>query len=130
MIKSFITHLLAFSLLFLVTYNLHLYFLDRATVNLRFEIKDVYIFFVITSFIICQGFFVLSSVKKTKEQLGFLYLGTLFLKIVLFVLTFYKSIIKISSLSKIESLNILIPLFAFLILEVYFIVRLLQQNTN
>lgn len=130
MIKSFITYLIAFSLLFLVSYNLHQYALDKNTIDLRFEIITIYIFFALISFIICQGFFILSSVKKTQEQLGFLYLGTMFLKITLFVLTFYNSIIKIPSLSKTESLNILIPLFIFLFLEVYFIVRLLQQNTN
>lgn len=130
MIKSFITYLLAFSLLFLVSYNLNQYFLDKNTVYLRFEIKGIYLFFALISFIICQGFFMLNSIKKTQEQLGFLYLGTMLLKIVLFVSIFYNSIIKLSSLSKTESLNILIPLFIFLILEVYFIVRLLKQNTN
>src|SRR5690606_31186349 len=106
------------------------YIIDKNTIHLRFAIQPIYLFFVLTSLAISLTFLVLNSIQKTREQLGFLYLGTMFLKIMLFVFVFYNSIIKIPSLSKTESLNVLIPLFIFLFLEGYFVVRLLQQNTN
>lgn len=130
MIKSITTYLLTFLVLFVVSYNMHQYIIDKNTIHLRFAIQPIYLFFVLTSLAISLTFLVLNSIQKTREQLGFLYLGTMFLKIMLFVFVFYNSIIKIPSLSKTESLNVLIPLFIFLFLEGYFVVRLLQQNTN
>lgn len=130
MIKSFSIYILAFSLLLIVSLNLHLYILDKSNIYLRFEIRNIYIFFALASFILCLVFFGLNSMRKAQEQLGFLYLTTIVVKAVFFALIFYNSIIIIPSLSKIESLNILTPLFVFLFLEAYFIVRLLQQNRN
>lgn len=130
MIKTVLTYFLVFSLLFVASYNLHQYILEKKTIHLRFDIQSMYLFFGITSFVISLIFLILNSIQKTREQLGFLYLSTMFLKIVLFVVVFYNSIIRIPNLSKTESLNILIPLFLFLFLEGCFVVRLLQQSTN
>src|SRR5690606_39764225 len=93
MIKSITTYLLTFLVLFVVSYNMHQYIIDKNTIHLRFAIQPIYLFFVLTSLAISLTFLVLNSIQKTREQLGFLYLGTMFLKIMLFVFVFYNSII-------------------------------------
>jgi len=131
MIKSFLLYLLAFVLLYTMSFSIHTFVLSSGDYNLRFEILPLYWFFSIVSFLFCYLFKVLSNIKKTSEQLGFLYLFTLVLKIIFFVIFFNSSILKLPNLTKIESLNLLIPFFVFLVLEIYFITSLLgERNPN
>jgi len=128
MIKSFLLYLLAFVLLYTMSFSIHTFVLSSGDYNLRFEILPLYWFFSIVSFLFCYLFKVLSNIKKTSEQLGFLYLFTLVLKIIFFVIFFNSSILKLPNLTKIESLNLLIPFFVFLVLEIYFITSLLGER--
>ncbi|MEC3906332.1 DUF6168 family protein [Tamlana sp. 2201CG12-4] len=128
MIKSIVVYSLSFAVLFFGSLLLHQFILDFQLISVRFQLTPVYIFFAIASFLICIVFKSFTFFKKTKEQLGFLYLFTLFLKIIVFTAIFYNSIIGLQDITKIESLNLLIPLFVFLALEVVFIAAILNQN--
>lgn len=131
MIKSFLLYVVTFALLFAVAFFLHTFALSSGEYNLRLEVLPLYVFFSIASLILCCLFQVLSNIKKTAEQLGFIYLFTLVLKIGFFVVFFNSSILKLPNLTKTESLNILGPFFVFLVLEIYFITRLLgDRNSN
>jgi hypothetical protein len=131
MIKSFLVYLVAFALLFVVSFFVHTAILNGGDYELRFDILPLYWFFSIISLVLCGLFKVFSNIKKTAEQLGFIYLFTLVVKIAFFVIFFNNSILKLPNLTKTESLNLLIPFFVFLILEIYFITRLLgERNTN
>ena len=130
MIKSIVVYAVSFLLLFVVSLFLHQFILDTQSISLRFKLIPVYVFFVLVSFFICIVFKSFTYFKKTKEQLGFLYLFTLFIKIILFSIIFYKPIVALLDISKIESFNLLIPLFLFLALEVTFIAAILNQKTS
>lgn len=130
MIKPIIVYSISFAVLFFVSLFLHQFVLDSQSVDIRFQLKPIYIFFAIASFLICIIFKSFTLFKKTKEQLGFLYLFTLFIKIILFSIIFYNSIVGLQDITKIESLNLLIPLLVFLVLEVVFISKLLNQKPS
>lgn len=130
MIKSIVVYSISFTVLFFVSLLLHQYIIDYQETNIRFQLKPVYIFFVLASFLICILFKAFTLFEKTKEQLGFLYLFTLFVKIIIFSILFYNSIVGLQDITKIESLNLLIPLFVFLALEVVFVSRLLNQKSS
>jgi hypothetical protein len=129
MTKSIVVYAVSFLLLFLASLFSHQFILDTQSISLRFKLIPVYVFFVLASFLICVVFKSFTYFEKTKEQLGFLYLFTLFIKIILFSIIFYKSIVVLKDISKIESFNLLIPLFIFLALEVTFVARILNQKT-
>lgn len=130
MIKSVIVYGISFAVLFFVSLWLHNYIIDYYAISIRFQLKPVYIFFVLASFLICTLFKAFTFFEKTKEQLGFLFLFTLFLKIIIFSIVFYNSIVGLQDITKIESLNLLIPLFIFLALEVLFVSSLLNQKPS
>ncbi|MFS4483553.1 DUF6168 family protein [Hyunsoonleella sp. 2307UL5-6] len=117
--------MVSFVLLFLLSYGLHTTLL---TSNNRFNLFDVYLYFAACSFLLCIVFNILSKIKNTSQQLGFLYLFTLVIKVGIFALLFKNSILALSNLTKIERLNMLIPLFVFLFLEIFFISRLLMDK--
>jgi len=125
MIKSFLIYILSFALLFLCSYGLHSYFIPD---NNRYNIFDVYLFFGISSLSLCVVFNLLSKVNTISQQLGFIYLFTLIIKVGLFALLFKESVLSLTDLAKMERLNLLIPLFVFLLLEIYFISRLLSRK--
>lgn len=130
MVKSITLYLISFIVLYLIALSLHQYILEVNIVDNRFQLKPVYFFFAIASFLICVVFKSFTFFEKTREQLGFLYLFTIFIKILVFVILFYKSIISFPNITKTESLNILIPLFIFLFLEVFFISRILNNKNE
>jgi len=128
MSKRLIIYFITFLVFGMVSFYVHQLLLENNDLSLRFSLKNVYIFQGISSFIICAALNVLSTTEKFNSQIGFLYLATFALKIVAFSTIFYKSILSIKDISKIESLNLLIPLGVFLIIEVYFISRILNTN--
>ena len=130
MIKSIVVYSISFAVLFFVSLFLHQYIIESQSVDIRFQLKPIYFFFAIASSLICVTFKSFTLFEKTKEQLGFLYLFTLFIKIILFSIIFYNSIVGLKDITKIESFNLLIPLFVFLALEVAFVAVLLNQNAS
>ncbi|WP_371873544.1 DUF6168 family protein [Seonamhaeicola sp. ML3] len=128
MSKTLLIYLIVFVTLFFSANYLHQYILDGSSSVIRFDLKPVYIFFSLFSLFICVVFQFLRLVKKAKDQLGFIYLGTLVLKMIFFSIVFKKEVLDLPDLTKIESINLLIPLFIFLFVEVYFIAKILQQK--
>lgn len=96
--------------------------------NLRFGLLEVYIFHTIATSIIYVASDLLSRTRKFEHQIGFLYLGTLFLKVAVFVGIFQDSIVSINEMTDKEVLSLLLPLFIFLFLEVYFISKILNRT--
>ena len=128
MIKRIIFYCIGFSLLFAVSYAIHLSSLKDLNLTLSVPLFSIYLFHFIVSLLICVGFAVLSTTKKWSQQLGFVYMFTFITKLMLFTICFKDSVFKLERLSKIESFNLLIPVFLFLFLEVYFISKILSSK--
>lgn len=118
-------YMASFVLLFLLSYGIHTWLL---TANNRFNLFNIYVYFALCSLLLCIVFNILSQIKNTSQQLGFLYLFTLVIKVGCFALLFKNSVLALPNLTKIERLNMLIPLFVFLFLEIFFISRLLMDK--
>ncbi len=128
MIKNIVTYSTSFVLLASISFFAHNYFTKILSLDLRFDIFPVYVFHFSISLSICIIFEILSRVSRFQTQLGFIYMGTLFFKVMVFSAAFYKSILSIQLITRVESLNLLIPVFIFLIAEVYFIARILNRK--
>ena len=128
MIKKGIGILLTFTILYFVLQNIHTFLLEKKEINLAFSLPKVYLFNAGFSTLVCINIVLLSTVNKFKEQLGFIYLVTLFAKIILFSATFYKSIIKADEMQMVEKLSMLFPLLIFLLTEIIFVAKEINQK--
>ncbi len=125
MIKSIATYTIVFALVFFSIYFSRDYTFGSLP-SLRFKTWDTDKFFALTSLIICVHFKLFSNIKALKPQLGFIYLPTLFIKGVLFFILFKTSVFTPKSLTASEQLHLLIPLLIFIVLEVYYVVKIIR----
>ncbi|MDX6745596.1 DUF6168 family protein [Polaribacter sp. PL03] len=128
MIKSIINTLLAFIILAIVGFYIHTFILENEGIITPFSIKKLYLFHAGFSILVCVNLQLLSTVNKISEQLGFIYLGTLLLKIMLFSATFYNVLIKGENLAIATKISLLIPTFIFLLTEVFFVSKILNKK--
>jgi hypothetical protein len=128
MVKSLVIYSAIFLGLFMLSFNLHHLVIENRQLTLSFSLRKVYLFHTLFSLLICINFKVFSNVDKIFPQLGFIYLGTLLLKIMLFSIIFYTSIFTEGNLSKIERVSMLIPALIFLFTEAYFVAKILIKK--
>lgn len=129
MIKKGLGIILTFVIMYFVLHNVHSYFLEKNAIYLPYSLEKIYLFSTGFSILVCVNILLLSTVDKFKEQLGFVYLITLFAKIILFSATFYKSIVKVDEMEMISKISILVPLLIFLLTEIIFIAKLINQKS-
>lgn len=128
MIKKGLSILVFFIVLFFVLQNFHSYLLEKKGVHLPFSLEKLYLFNTGYSILVCFNILLLSTVNKFKEQLGLIYLVALFLKIILFFATFYKSIINEVEMEFTAKISMLIPLLIFLLTEIIIVVKQINEK--
>lgn len=128
MVKNLITYILIFAIVGVSTYLLHNNFIEEKNISLPFSLKKVYLFFVLFSLVICFLFKVGSVINKIKEQLGFIYLGTIIFKITVFAVIFYKSVFAVD-LTNAQRIALIIPMAIFLFIEVFFVAKILNKTS-
>ena len=130
MTKTQIQYISFFVLGLILLFLGHQYILEIKEVKLPFSLTQVYVFHGLVSLLLCV---VLSSFVKTekfKEQVGFMYLGSVLVKAVLFCVVFRKAIFTDQLLTNVEAASLLLPLFIGLFFEVFFLSKLLKQKTK
>lgn len=128
MIKALFTYSIVFVALFLIGFYLHQYVLTSKDIKLPFSLEKIYLFHAVFSGLICINLRLVSTVDKLYPQLGFLYLATFIIKLILFGVFFYNPIFTIEKLTFTEKISLLIPLFLFLLTEVIFVVKILNKK--
>jgi hypothetical protein len=128
MIKTILLYTVLFFSLFFISFFLHDNLIEKQGIILPFSLLKVYLFHVGFSLLICVNFEVFSTVDKIFPQLGFIYLGTIFLKIVLFSAFFYKSIFSEENVSETARISLFIPMLIFLLTEVVFVAKILNKK--
>jgi hypothetical protein len=128
MIKSIFIYFLLFFGIFFLGFSLHENYIVKQSIILPFSLQEVYLFHLGFSLLVCVNLKLFSTVDKIFSQLGFIYLGTLFLKIVLFSAIFYQPIFKEENLSRIARMSLLIPVLIFLLTEAFFVTKILNKK--
>ena len=126
MVRSILVYSVVFFSLFLVCFSLHNYFLETKNIVLSFSLKKVYLFHLAFSMVICVNFLIFSTKEKVFEQLGFIYLGTILLKLTLFSIIFYKSLFTEEGLPFNARISLFIPMIIFLLTEAVFVSKILK----
>ncbi len=128
MIKIISIYTLVFFSLFMISLFLHESMMEKQAIILPYSLRKVYLFHLAFSLLICVNFKLFSTVDKIFEQLGFIYLGTLLLKIILFYAIFYKPIFVKENLTQTERLSIFLPLIIFLLTKEIFVAKVLVKK--
>ncbi|MEO9570989.1 MAG: DUF6168 family protein [Polaribacter sp.] len=128
MIRSIFVFTVIFFILFLLSFSFHEFLVENQQITLPFSLKKVYIFHLGFSLLICINFLVFSTVNKIFEQLGFIYLGTIILKLILFSLIFQKSLFSKEELSFTARVSLFIPMIVFLLTEAVFVTKILKKK--
>ena len=128
MIKIISIYTLVFFSLFMISLFLHESMMEKQAIILPYSLRKVYLFHLAFSLLICVNFKLFSTVDKIFEQLGFIYLGTLLLKIILFYAIFYRPIFANENLTQTARLSLFLPLIIFLLTEVIFVAKVLVKK--
>jgi len=105
--------------------------LSLETVRNNFPLLNIYVFSLLFSSTL-MGFLLYASKKERfKNQLGFFFMASVFLKPLLLIIVFYGLFFGAISLTKTEAILLLMPLLVSLLFEVLFCVQLLNKiNTK
>lgn len=128
MSKSFVIYFLVFFALYFLGFNIHQFILEKYALNTTFSLQKIYIFHFGFSLLICMNFKYFSSVDKIFNQLGFIYLISIFIKIILFSAIFYKSVFNEENLPFFSRVSLFIPAIIFLLTEAIFIANILNKK--
>lgn len=91
-------------------------------------LEKSYLFHFLFSLCLVMTFQLLSRIQKIFEQLGFLYIGLLVFKIVVFTAIFLTQLMGDEPLPHFYRAMILIPIFIFLTLEVIFVSKIMHKK--
>ena len=108
------------------SYFLHLSFLEEKDEFFIPFLQKAYIFHFSFSLILLISFSILAQFDKFFEQLGFIYMGLLVFKIVIFAVLFFPQLLGENLLSHFYRASLLIPVIVFLPLEVIFISKIMR----
>lgn len=107
------------------SYFLHLFLIEENQ-NFILLLQKAYIFHFCFSLILLIVFQFIAQNNKLFEQLGFIYMGVLVFKIIVFAGLFYPQLLGENMLSHYYRASLLIPVIVFLPLEVIFISKIMQ----
>lgn len=128
MSKDLFRYIVVFVVLFLIGRYGHQFLVKYLELNIIFSLEKVYLFHAFFSALICVNLRVFSTVDKLFPQLGFIYLSTLVLKLILFAAFFYNPLFTADSFSLVEKASLFFPLFIFLLTEAVFVLKILNQK--
>ncbi|MFS4466292.1 DUF6168 family protein [Maribacter sp. 2210JD10-5] len=127
MFRKIILYVIVFTLVGTISYFIHSLFTRGQTI-LNGLLFKAYLFHFAFSLLLVVAFKLLENMPKLFEQLGFIYLGALVFKIVVFAMMLYPQLFGDQLLPYPERASLLIPVFIFLMLEVFFIVKILRKQ--
>jgi len=110
------------------SFFLHQLLLVDGNSDFNMLLRKAYIFHLVFSSSVIIVFHLLSSNEKIFPQLGFIYIALLVFKIAAFTAMCYPQLMGDQYLPRFERASLLIPVFVFLVLEVFFVSKILQRK--
>lgn len=123
--------ILFFLVAFVCLYFVQISSLALETVREHFPLMNIYIFSFLFSIVLVAILFYVSKKERFKNQLGFFFMASVFLKPLLLIIVFHSLFFGAISLTKKEAILLLLPLLVSLLFEVLFCMQLLNKiNTK
>ena len=123
--KRFLIYILIFAMSMVLIYLAHIHFFTFTKVFKEF-LTASYIYLISFTLAVCFSLIFLQTKKKFEHQIGFLYLFSVPLKIILFVVIFQKQFSSQSFHSNLELANCLFVILLTVFFEVFFVAKLLN----
>lgn len=129
-VKRGLGYIIIALVLYSISYTVHNTLLTHLGITTPFDLRTVYLFQVIFSLILVVVFEMIASLAtQLKDQLGFLYLGSMVIKILAFCILFRDLLFSAIALSKSDTLSLLIAISIFIIYEVVIIAKILNRTS-
>lgn len=129
-VKRGLGYIIIALVLYSISYTVHNTLLTQLGITTPFDLRTVYLFQVIFSLILVVVFEMIASLAtQLKDQLGFLYLGSMVIKILAFCILFRDLLFSAIALSKSDTLSLLIAISIFIIYEVVIIAKILNRTS-
>ncbi|MEJ1221532.1 DUF6168 family protein [Sediminicola sp. 1XM1-17] len=128
MLKKVLLQAVLFGFVLFFGFYAHSFVLRANEIFISLPLFGIYLFHALFSFLICATFHFLSNTERFAGQLGFIYLGSLLLKLLLFVLIFKGPLFQKEEDSLAERISLLVPVFLFLFFEVIIIIKILGRT--
>lgn len=128
MLKKIVLYIIVFTLVGAISFFIQSALLGNPGNDFHLLLKKSYTFHFFFSLTLVLAFEFLSKVKKMIDQLGFIYIGLLVFKIVVFSAMFQRQLMGDELLPHFHRAMILIPILIFLTLEVIFVSKILRKK--
>lgn len=124
MAKRFLLFIILACIVSILLFKLHAFLISSQNETLSFALFSVYLFHFVATLIICLAVEILST--KLPNQVGYLYLASVFVKIGFFVIIFKNVIFSVEEMAFIDRISIIIPMFLYLIAEAIYSGRIMN----
>ncbi|WP_432422804.1 DUF6168 family protein [Zobellia alginiliquefaciens] len=128
MIKQIVQYIVVFILVGATSFFLHQFLLTDDNLDFNELLQKAYIFHFVFSLSVIIAFQLLSKSEKVFVQLGFIYMGLLVFKIAAYTAMCYPQLMGDQYLPRFYRASLLIPVFVFLVLEVFFVSKIMQRR--
>jgi hypothetical protein len=125
-LKKIVLYIVVFLFTGATSYFLQIFLLGEIDTSFVPLLRKAYIFHFCFSLVLLIFFQIFSGVDKIFQQLGFIYIGALVFKIMVFTSIFYPQLVGENLLPRFYRASLLIPVIVFLPLEVIFISKIMQ----
>ncbi|WP_368389733.1 DUF6168 family protein [Maribacter sp. 1_MG-2023] len=128
MLKNIILYIVVFTVVGATSYFLQDLVLSTAPIYFGPLLINAYTFHFLFSLTLVVIFLIASKNNSFFEQLGFMYMGVLVFKIMVFAILFYPYLLGELIMPQIYRGALLIPVIIFLFLEVFFISKIMRKK--
>ena len=120
--------MVVFILVGTTSFFLHQFLLGDTEPSFNSLLQKAYIFHFVFSLSVITAFQLLSKKESFFDQLGFIYMGLLVFKIAAYTAMCYPQLMGDQYLPRFYRASLLIPVFVFLVLEVFFVSKIIQRR--
>ena len=130
LLKTVLLYIVVFTLVGTTSYFLHNLLLNGEDETFISLLRKTYLFHGIFSLSVIMVFNLLARINSVFPQLGFIYMGLLVFKIMVFTMVFYPQLMGGQTISRFHRASLLIPIAIFLMLEVIFVIKTLRSKES
>ncbi|WP_170863103.1 DUF6168 family protein [Pseudozobellia thermophila] len=130
MLKTVLLYIVVFTFVGATSYFLHNWALNDTQMGFHALLRKAYLFHGLFSLSVLIAFRLTAGFDSIFPQLGFIYIGSVVLKITVFTAMFYPQLMGDQAISRFYRASLLVPMAIFLILEVLFVIKILQRKES
>lgn len=130
LLKTVLLYIVVFTFVGATSCFLHNGVLNDPQTDFSALLTKAYLFHGIFSLSVLLAFQLMAGFDSLFPQLGFVYLGSVLVKVAVFTAMFYPQLMGDQAISRFYRASLLVPMAIFLILEVLFVIKILRGKQS